>query len=486
MANKPTVKRRDKRPHSKKVSRSAKGPGRPRAKGSGTPGETPAHGDLKCPELYPRQAAFVDDRARYSLCEAGTKSGKTLGCAIWVVRQAWDEQGTIWWWIAPSYAQVMIAFDLIVHGDRMNADANIRRGWKVEALLLIPDQCKVRRTGTFPEIRLWNGSLIQFRTGAEADRLYGAGISGVVIDEASRLSERVFIAVRSTLTMSRGRVKIIGNPRGTRNWFYRLCQRAKSEGGQFSYHHLCSADNPFIPSEEIEDARRVLPERMFRELYLGEAQEGEGQVFERVRQACAVNGVEAPVAGHRYIIGWDPARKQDYSALAIFDSDAPQLREVLLERLTNASYAAQFERVKALSDRYNSAPVIFDATSLGGDLLGEEARRRGLLTIPFNFSHSSKNEIVARMMAALERDGIEFQAEGIQADIARAEMELFEARPLGSTGLVAYGAPEGAHDDTVMARCLALYAFDRKIMFAVEGYLDYLRERAQRTARSTN
>src|SRR5439155_18127158 len=73
-------------------------------------------------DLYAKQREFVEDPARYTLCEAGTKSGKTLGCAVWLLDNALRENDTMWWWVAPSYGQAMIAFELIVHGDRLNED----------------------------------------------------------------------------------------------------------------------------------------------------------------------------------------------------------------------------------------------------------------------------------------------------------------------------------------------------------------------------
>src|SRR5713226_147886 len=75
-------------------------------------------------EFHDKQKAFVNDQARYTVCEAGTKSGKTLGCAIWIVRCALKDPGTLWWWIAPTYIQAGIAFDLILNGDRMISAVN--------------------------------------------------------------------------------------------------------------------------------------------------------------------------------------------------------------------------------------------------------------------------------------------------------------------------------------------------------------------------
>jgi hypothetical protein len=149
---------------------------------------------------------------------------------------------------------------------------------------------------------------------------------------------------------------------------------------------------------------------------------------------------------------------------------------------TNVSFDAQLDRVKTLSDRYFDAPVIFDGTSMGGDFVGEDARKKGIPAIPFIFSSSSKNEIVSRMVAALEREAVAFQCEGREADVGRGELELFEGRPLGTSGLLAYGAPEGAHDDTVMARCLALCAIERPNLIAQAGIFEYLKAAAKEQA----
>src|SRR5947209_1845220 len=111
-------------------------------------------GQPELPLLYEKQGRFVNDSARYTVCEAGTKSGKTLGCASWIVKNAWEQPGTLWWWVAPSYGQALIAFQLMVSGERLSADANERRGGPISRMLEPKSQCKVRRTGLCPEIEL--------------------------------------------------------------------------------------------------------------------------------------------------------------------------------------------------------------------------------------------------------------------------------------------------------------------------------------------
>jgi hypothetical protein len=79
--------------------------------------------------------------------------------------------------------------------------------------------------------------------------------------------------VRSTLTATRGPARIIGNVKGRKNWFFALCRRAEAGEAGLSYHKLIAADAVdagVLADEEVEDARRILPDAVFRELYLAE------------------------------------------------------------------------------------------------------------------------------------------------------------------------------------------------------------------------
>src|ERR1017187_1296897 len=70
------------------------------------------------PWLYPKQehAIFYPRDpsgaiARFSLIEAATKTGKTVGCIAWLFEQAlFGKDGQNYWWVAPVYVQAKIAF----------------------------------------------------------------------------------------------------------------------------------------------------------------------------------------------------------------------------------------------------------------------------------------------------------------------------------------------------------------------------------------
>jgi len=224
---------------------------------------------LQLPALYAKQAAFVNDTARYTACEASTKSGKTIGCMTWLLREACNRggPGRNFWWIAPIYQQAAIAYT------RM---ANWLRGTPGIPRMLFA--C----TDSRQTIRLANGAVLWFKGADNEDSLYGEDVYAAVIDEASRCSEAAWYAIRTTITATQAPVKLIGNVQGTANWFYRMCRQAQAGKENWSYHHLTAYDavaGGVLAAEEIEDAKRTLPEWAFRELYLADASDSLRVVF---------------------------------------------------------------------------------------------------------------------------------------------------------------------------------------------------------------
>jgi hypothetical protein len=50
---------------------------------------------------------------RFIAGACGSKFGKTYGCSIRVAKEAWDNPGSLNWWVAPSYKQAEIAYRLV-------------------------------------------------------------------------------------------------------------------------------------------------------------------------------------------------------------------------------------------------------------------------------------------------------------------------------------------------------------------------------------
>ena len=115
--------------------------------------------------------------------------------------------GQNFWWIAPVYPQAKIAYR------RLKRAVTQRLYQSNEAELTIT---------------LRNGAVIGFKSAEKPDNLYGEDVYGAVLDEATRMREESWFAIRSTLTATQGKVRIIGNVKGRRNWAYRLARQAES------------------------------------------------------------------------------------------------------------------------------------------------------------------------------------------------------------------------------------------------------------------
>src|SRR3990167_7532161 len=133
------------------------------------------------PWLYPKQAAALFTPARYSLVEASTKSGKTVGCIAWLFEQAalQGRPGRNYWWIAPTLPVAKIAF------------RRMKRA--------IPRQL-YHANETDCTLTLINGAVIWFKGADRPDLLYGEDVYACVIDEATRCKEDAWTAVRTTIT----------------------------------------------------------------------------------------------------------------------------------------------------------------------------------------------------------------------------------------------------------------------------------------------
>ena len=76
----------------------------------------------------------------------------------------------------------------------------------------------------------------------------------------------------------------------------------------------------------------------------------------------------------------------------------------------------------------------------------------------FTTTNATKAQIIQSLELAFEQKTIKLLNNSIQI----AELMAFESEKLPS-GLVRYGAPEGMHDDTVMALALACYGIDNQL-----------------------
>jgi len=299
-------------------------------------------------------------------------------------------------------------------------------------------------------LTLRNGAVLWFKGADHADSLYGEDVYAAVIDEATRVKEEAWHAVRSTLTATEAPIRIIGNVKGRRNWAYSLARKAQSGAPNMAYAKLICHDAVqvgFLSAEEVEDARQQLPEAVFRELYLAEPSDDAGNPFglKAIRACIAPLSTEPPVAW-----GWDLAKSVDWTVGIGLDADGC------------VAHFDRFQRpwedtITAIVQATGSTPALVDSTGVGDPVL-EALQRRGRAVSGrfegFKFSAPSKQQLMEGLAVAIQQQQIQFPA-GVIVN----ELEAFEYE-YTRTG-VHDSAPSGFHDDAVCALALARSATSR-------------------------
>lgn len=380
------------------------------------------------PFLYPYQKAIVDSPARFTVTEAATKVGKSASHLIWLFERPLVRKltaGQSVWWIAPTYGQAEIMFH------RLQNQLSVRDFLKFN---------ETKLTATYP-----SGAIIQFKSAEKPDNLYGDDVYDAVYDEFTRGREESWHALRSTLTSTGGCCKFIGNVKGRKNWGHKMAMKAKrGEDPNYEYFRITAYDaaaagmmtkdgRPFI--DEIEDAKRDLPENVFRELYLAEASEDGSNPFGLDHIARAVFGLSSnpPVC-----FGVDLAKKKDWTAITGLD------------RFGQIAYFARFQRDwKQTKEAIIGLPagiICIDSTGVGDPIAEDIARVRE--TEMCIFSQRSKQQLMEGLAYGIQNRQVTV-LEGVMKD----ELDSFEFE-YTRTGVV-YTAPDGMHDDTVCSLALA-------------------------------
>lgn len=387
------------------------------------------------PYLYPKQLEAIFDPRRYSYIEASTKAGKTSGCIVWLAEQAFaGKDGQNFWWVAPVSGQADIAF---------------RR-----MLRAIPADLQLANI-TLKTITLINGAVIWFKSADKPDSLYGDDVHAAVVDEASRVKEEAWYAVRSTLTATRGPVRLIGNVKGRKNWFFRLARKAETgDDPNSGYHKLTAYDAVaahVLDQEEIDDARRNLPEHVFNELYLAEASDDGGNPF---GLKAILSCIEPVLSASRPAVwGWDLAKKQDYTVGIALDEFGRVCR---FERF-QTGWDATMDRIISATGR---VPALVDSTGVGDPIVELLQKKVHGVYEGYTFSGPSKQKLMEGLAVAIQSQAIKFPGSSGKAlsmgDAGHIQDELENFEYVHTKTGTRYSAPEGFNDDCVMSLALAV------------------------------
>ena len=376
---------------------------------------------------------------------AGVRWGKSALCGYIALRtflqglndiKSGERDSIKIWIVAPSYELTKKVFEYIIK-------------WLLKIRPELENTISYR---PYPQIKLAEGVWIQGKSATEPHSLLGEELDLIIFDEAAVTSPDIWEVYLSARLISRdGKVIFISTPFG-QNWFYNEFLRAQENGGAFNFRTL---DNPTLENpERVKELEKQLPKNTYLQNYEASFLPDAASVFPTIEKNIADNILSDAIMGHQYIMGWDPAKHEDYSAICVIDTFKNHV--VHLERLGETFYPFQKVRVTAVAKRYNNARIIIDSSGVG-EPLSDDLRREGLFVITdFHFSGKSKSELIQNGQVRIEQMQVWIPPDAQSGTPLVAETKSYGYQ-ISDKGTITYGAPQGLHDDMTTAFLLAVW-----------------------------
>lgn len=369
---------------------------------------------IELPKPHINQQKIIKDESRFRVVMCGRRFGKSELSQIEIINEA--IKGNAVAYITPTYQLAKTFFSKLIK-------------------VLPFENNKSDLIIDFP-----NDGQLMFFTGERLDNLRGRKFNLVVIDEASfipNLEDGWLNSIRPTLTDYKGRALFLSTPRG-KNYFYSLFLKGVSRETDWSSFKFTTYDNPYIDSNEIEDARNQLPVAVFEQEYLANAMENANNPFgsEHIESCIKELSNKEPM-----FYGIDLAKSFDWSVIIGLDSDG------------NVAYYDRFQKdwkqtKETILNINKSKPILIDSTGVG-DAITEDLQKHFNLMQGFKYTSSSKQQLMELLASKIHKKEV-----GFPNNMIKEELDIFEYQ-FTSTG-VRYNAPQGFHDDCVNALALAV------------------------------
>jgi len=112
-------------------------------------------------------------------------------------------------------------------------------------------------------LELENSSRIISLPGKEATVRSFSGVRLLIIDEASRVEDGLYMAVRPMLAVSGGRILLLSSPFGTRGFYWEAWKHRL----QWDYYEVPAEECPRISKEFLEEEEETMGEFFFEQEY---------------------------------------------------------------------------------------------------------------------------------------------------------------------------------------------------------------------------
>ena len=388
--------------------------------------------------------SIIGTDAKYHIACISRQWGKTIMAENMVLYWAINDPGSIILWVSPVYSQANRVQKELVRA--------ISAGGIIKS-----------NNYSANEITLNNGSHIYFRSAERYDNIRGLTCDYGVIDEAAFIPNDAFREAIEPVFLVRGaRVLFVSTPKG-RNFFYDLYQLGQSpDHPNYVSYRGRSVESPFIAAEAVEEARKTLPEKVFKQEYEAEFIDDGGEVFTGLDK---ITVTQWPNKSGKVYCGIDVGRAEDYTVATFMDSEG-QIIDIY--RNNNANWNSMVSDIVAKAREYD-AQCMVEVNGVG-DPIYEQIRAQWPACEPFTTSNKSKQEIIEGLILDVNEENLKIPHAELFPYLYH-EMQIFTYEYSPKTRTIRYGHPKGHHDDTVMSLAIANYCRKQRRTYGSYAYI---------------
>jgi hypothetical protein len=226
-------------------------------------------------EPDPWQERLLRSTSSRVLLNCSRQSGKSTMSGVIALHRALYFPGSLVLCLAPSERQSKELFAKVSESYRR--------------LRATPAPASDRKLG----MHLPNGSRIEALPGSEKTVRGFSGTSLLIVDEAARVDDELYYAVRPMLAVSGGSMMMLSTPFGKRGVFH----EEWTGGEDWERYRVTAEECPRISAGFLEEERRVLPTWAYRQEYCCSFEQTNDTVFDAEMVEAAITDEVKPLFG---------------------------------------------------------------------------------------------------------------------------------------------------------------------------------------------
>jgi phage FluMu gp28-like protein len=386
--------------------------------------------------LFKRQEEIVTDiinsKARYIALNASRQFSKSTILENVLMYRALNEKKCKCLYITPTYALSKIVINKLFNN-------------------LVDSQVVKNFNKSENIISFINGSEVYFRSGTNPDNIRGLSVNYVFIDESAFLTDDVWNVTRPTMAVIGKQCVMASTPRGKSGFFFQSCQLGMAGDPNYLYLFGHFKDNPFYNKEDVEQARLVLPDNIYKQEYLAEFLDDGGSVFQNVSSCQTMHSFKGNQNEGPYSIGIDLGRQSDFTVVTVLN----RFNEVVdIMRINKKDWSVIIGDINSLLRKYKGASVLCETNGIG-DVVFDLLKKSNNDIRPFLTTNETKNEIIEELIHAFQTQSIQIPSQDL-FPLLHQELNTYSFIYSPRTRRIIYGALNGFHDDCVMSLAIAL------------------------------